>query len=239
MKRKPFIALMPLYDSAKNSYWMLPGYMKGIENAGGIPVMLPLTEDTDEISEICNKFDAFLFTGGQDVSPYIYGQKPAKQCGECCISRDVMEKQILKTVLETDKPVLGICRGIQFFNAVLGGTLYQDLKSEHPSPVTHCQKTPYDKPVHSVKIIKGTPLFDILQTENLLVNSYHHQAIKTLSPHLSAAAYSEDNLIEGVYIKNKSFALAVQWHPEFMYKTDKFAQKIFEAFVRSAAANIA
>ena len=98
MKRKPFIALMPLYDSAKNSYW--PGYMKGIERTGGIPVMLPLTENTDEISEICKKFDAFLFTGGQDASPYIYGQKPAKQCGECCISRDIMEKQILKTVLE-------------------------------------------------------------------------------------------------------------------------------------------
>ena len=79
--------------------------------------------------------DGFLFTGGQDVSPVLYGENSRQACGEVCEKRDAFERRLFTQALKQDKTMLGICRGIQFFNACLGGTLYQDLPTEHPSHV--------------------------------------------------------------------------------------------------------
>ena len=106
-----------------------------------------------------------------------------------------MEQALLHLALERDLPVLGICRGIQFLNAVLGGTLYQDLPTEHPSQTQHHMTPPYDRAVHTVTIQPGTPLAELLGTEHIGVNSYHHQAVKTLAPCLTEMAWSEDGLI--------------------------------------------
>lgn len=230
---KPIIGALPLVDSEKNCYWMLPGYMKGIELAGGIPVMLPLTSDKEIISQIVNDFDGFLFTGGHDVSPSVYGFEKSADCGECSDERDSMEKIIFELAFELNKSMFGICRGIQFFNAVMGGTLYQDLPSEYGSSVNHHQTPPYHIPVHTVDICPSSPLYLALKTDKLSVNSYHHQAIKDLSPELAAMAISEDGLIESVYSPNKRFVWAVQWHPEFSYEVDEASRKLFEMFVRS------
>lgn len=232
--KKPLIGLIPLYDEKKDSLWMLPGYMEGIIEAGGIPVMLPLTEDDSILSEITKQYDAFLLTGGHDISPALYHEAPIKECGTLCQKRDTMERKLLELALQEDKPVLGICRGIQFINAVLGGSLYQDLPAQHPSEVEHHQTPPYDIPIHTVEIIEQTPLHDLLGITELEVNSYHHQAIKDLSPRLTPMAYSTDHLVEAVYMKNKKFVWAVQWHPEFSYKTDENSRKIFRKFVSAA-----
>lgn len=233
---KPLIGVLPLWDSEKESYWMLPGYMHGIEAAGGVPVMLPLTTDTAILERFTAICAGFLFTGGQDVSPELYGDKKRFENIDCCAMRDEMEEKLLRSALAADKAVFGICRGIQFINAALGGTLFQDLPAEHPSELEHHQHPPYDRPVHKVKIIKGTPLFDLLKKEALQVNSYHHQAIKTLAPELKAMATAQDGICEGVYIENKKFVWAVQWHPEFSYKTDADSMALFKAFVNAAAA---
>ena len=142
-------------DKERNSYWMLPGYMNGIIQAGGVPVMLPLTDDSSLLEQLVHTLDGFLFTGGQDVSPSIYGKQPSPACGECCPERDDMEQTLFQLVFRYDKPMLGICRGIQFLNAALGGTLYQDLPSDHPSSVIHCQKPPYDIPSHEVELVSN------------------------------------------------------------------------------------
>ena len=131
--------------------------------------------------------------------------------------------------------MLGICRGIQFFNACLGGTLYQDLPTEHPSEVAHVMRPPYDQTVHSVALLPGTPLAALLGRAELGVNSYHHQAIKVLAPGLVEMARSEDGLVEAVYLPDKSFVWAVQWHPEFSFRTDENSRKIFSAFVAAAS----
>lgn len=234
---KPIIGIIPLVDSEKDSLWMLPGYMDGIKEAGGIPVMMPLTTDDNDICQMVEMFDGFLFTGGHDVSPKVYGEKALPTCGECCVPRDMMEDKLLLKVLEYDKPILGICRGIQFINAALGGTLYQDLPTEKPSELEHHQQPPYDIPVHSVDIVNETPLFDLLRKNVLQVNSYHHQAIKKLSPKLQAMAYSSDGLVEAIYMKDKTFVWAFQWHPEFAYKVDEDSKKIFESFVSATILN--
>lgn len=231
--KKAMIGVVPLVDIEKESYWMVPGYMKGIQEAGGLPVMLPLTAEQADIRQMGETMDGFLFTGGHDLSPELYGEKALPQCGERCPERDAMEKELLLTALELDKPILGICRGIQLINGVLGGTLYQDLPAQHPSPIQHHQAPPYDIPVHRVEIRGGTPLWDLLHKKELSVNSYHHQAIKELSSRLQVMAVSEDGLTEAVWMEGKRFVWAVQWHPEFSYRKDPDSRKIFEAFVKS------
>lgn len=228
---KPLIGILPLIDTEKDSYWMLPGYMLGIEYAGGIPVMLPLTTDKESLHQLAKTFDGFLFTGGHDISPSLYGAKKSPFCGECSRERDWMEQQLLEFILQLDKPILGICRGIQLLNVVLGGTLYQDLPTEHPSSIEHHQQPPYDIPVHTVKLEKNSPLYELLKKDDLSVNSYHHQAVKELSPKLKAMAYSPDGLIEAVWMPQTQFVWAVQWHPEFCYRTHHISQQIFEKFL--------
>lgn len=227
---KPIIGIVPLVDKQRESYWMLPGYMKGIERAGGIPVMLPLTQDEELIDLIAEHFDGFLFSGGQDINPKFY-QQINKKCGEICTSRDVMEKQLFQKVVEKDKPAYGICRGLQLFNACLGGSLFQDIPTELPSEVEHLQKPPYDQAAHSVEIERNTLLYEIVNKRQLFVNSYHHQGIKEISSSLKAMAVAPDGLVEAVYMPKRKFIMATQWHPEFSYMKDENSFKIFEALV--------
>ncbi|MCG7218050.1 gamma-glutamyl-gamma-aminobutyrate hydrolase family protein [Paenibacillus mucilaginosus] len=233
--KRPMIGVLPLYDKEKESYWMLPGYMKGIEAAGGIPVMLPLTADPEVITAMADTFDGFLFTGGHDVHPELYGERIEPVCGEPCTERDEMERVLFREVTAMDKPAFGICRGLQLFNVLLGGTLYQDIPTQFGSDiqVNHQQQPPYDQPVHRVYIEKGDPLHEMLQTDSMEVNSYHHQGIKQLSSQLVAAAKAEDGMIEAVRMPDKKFVLAVQWHPEFSYTSDPYNFRLFEEFVSS------
>jgi len=230
---RPTIGLIPLEDIQRESLWMVPGYMDGIMEAGGLPVMLPLTSDPALIHQIAESLDGFLLTGGQDVSPSIYGALTSEQCGEISPKRDAMELLLLKEVLMLGKPVFGICRGIQFLNAALGGTLYQDLPTEYPSDTVHVMKPPYHLPRHTVEVLHNTPLHDLLKLDTLPVNSYHHQAVKELSAQLQPMALSPDGLIEAVWMPEKPFVWAVQWHPEFSHRTDENSRKLFRAFVEA------
>ena len=111
--------------------------------------------------------------------------------------------------------------------------MYQDLPTQYESEIQHHQNPPYDIPVHKVKLKKDSPLYKCLETEFLDVNSYHHQAVKELAPDLKVMAVSEDGLIEAVYMPEFRFLWAVQWHPEFSYKTDDNSRKIFKTFVEA------
>lgn len=229
--KKPIIGVVPLVDEERESFWMLPGYFEGIEEAGGIPVMLPLTDDPEAVARLAETCDGVLLTGGHDVSPEVYGETPREVCGACCPARDRMERLLLAEALQRDLPVLGICRGIQFLNAALGGTLWQDLPVDYPSEVNHHQTGAYEAPIHTVRLLPGTPLADLLGKDVLPVNSYHHQAIHTLAPGLVAMATAPDGIVEAVYEPGKRFVWAVQWHPEFSWKVNEDSRKIFAAFV--------
>ncbi len=234
-QKRPVIGVVPLYDIQRDSLWMIPGYLDGIAAAGGIPVVLPLTEEEQVLRQLANDVDGFLMTGGQDVSPALYGEERLDSCGEDLPVRDGMESRIFQLCLERDVPVLGICRGIQLMNVLLGGTLYQDLPSQRPTQTEHHMSPPYDRPVHQVEICKGTPLFDLIQTERMDVNSYHHQAVRDKAPALQTMAVSEDGLIEAVCLPERPFVWAVQWHPELSWRTDEKSRRIFEAFVGRCA----
>ena len=229
--KRPRNGLVPLVDYQRESCWMLPGYMQGVEQAGGVPVMLPLTRDRGELERLAAACDGFLLTGGQDVAPALYGGADPGRCGELCPERDAMETALLALARAQDKPVLGICRGIQLFNAALGGTLWQDLPTQCPSEVDHHQSGNYASPIHTVALQPGTPLAELLGPAPLPVNSLHHQAVRTLAPALAPMAVAPDGIVEAVYEPGRTFVWAVQWHPEFSWQTDANSRAIFRAFV--------
>lgn len=226
---KPIIAVTPLYDTDKNSLWMLPDYLKLVEANGGIPVILPLTAQTEILDHFIQSCDGFLFTGGHDVDPSFYG-KTKDQTTISLIERDQMEGYCMKRLLTLDKPILAICRGLQLLNVVNGGTLYQDLPTERFSTINHQMKAPYDRKQHQVTIEKTSPLAAIYNKKTLNVNSRHHQAIQTLGDDLAIAATSEDGLIEGIYMPEKSFVVGLQWHPEAFRPATSENKKLMEAF---------
>jgi len=229
--KKPIIALMPLWDKKLNSYWMLPGYMDFIIKSGGVPVMLSFSDDEQSVKEIADRFDGFVFTGGDDIAPAYYGTEKIEQCGEECVMRDSLEFALFKEVIKTDKPILGICRGMQFLKVALGGTLYQDLPKQKPSDVCHKQSAPFDALTHSVSVEKDTLLHKITGTETLMVNTLHHQAADKIAPCLVPCAKADDGLVEAVYAPQKAFLLGVQWHPEMIFTHEENSIKIGKAFV--------
>ena len=229
--KKPLIALMPLWDEKMNSYWMLPGYMDLIIKSGGVPVMLSFSDDEQSVKEIADRFDGFVFTGGDDIDPAKYGEEKIPQCGQPCVHRDSLEFALFSEAVKTDKPILGICRGMQFLNAALGGTLYQDLPTQKPSEVCHKQPAPFDALTHSVTVEKGTLLYDIVGTEKLMVNTLHHQAVDKIAPCLVPCAKADDGIVEAVYDPEKAFLLGVQWHPEMIFGQEENSIKIGKAFV--------
>lgn len=227
---KPLIGLTPIDDTARESLWMLPGYMQGLEAVGGIGVMLPLTDDAAVLKELVAKMDGILLTGGNDVAPALYGEPKEPFCGENDPLRDRMETRLIELALQADKPVFGICRGLQILNAVLGGTLYQDLKTQTGTELCHSMDKPYDRTVHEVTILPDTPLAELYGPGPLAVNSRHHQGIKTLAPALRAQATAPDGLIESVYLPGYRFVQAVQWHPEHRWQAAE-SQSVLRAFV--------
>ena len=228
--KKPIIGVLPLFDLEKDSYWMLPAYFQGLINAGALPVMLPLEvgEDSERLVELC---DGVLFTGGHDVDPALYGEAVMECCSQLCPARDRLEPAVLRAAMKKNIPILGICRGLQLINAALGGTLWQDLPTQRPESRNHRMERPYDRAEHFVTL--SGPLAEAYGADSLGVNSCHHQGIKALAPGLEPMAVAEDGLIEAVWDPKQPFLWAVQWHPEFSWRTDPNSIKIFRAFVEA------
>jgi putative glutamine amidotransferase len=229
MNKSPIIGVTPLWDAERKSVWMLPDYLEGIKAAGGIPVVLPLEMSEEDASRIVETCDGFLFTGGQDVTPELYGMKDATGTIVPSPERDRLETLLLEKALQADKAILGICRGLQFINAFLGGTLWQDLPSQYPSDIIHRQGKPYGVPTHKVMLEGG--LKTLLGKDILEVNTLHHQAVKDLANDLTPMAVAPDGIIEAARMTSKRFVWAVQWHPEYMFKTDRDSLAIFLWFV--------
>jgi putative glutamine amidotransferase len=211
-------------------------YINAIHMAGAIPVNLPIINDEACIEVYMEILDGVLFTGGVDIAPYYYGENPINQLGKISSRRDEFELSLFKRAYEKNIPILGICKGIQLINVALGGNLYQDIPTQIPSSLGHGPSgIGVDELYHSVKIKRESKLYGIIGEEETLVNSFHHQSIKTLGGNLMASAFSEDGVIEAVESLDDKFLVGVQWHPECLVKRYPEFLTLFNGFVYAAA----
>lgn len=208
-------------------------YSDSIINSGGIPVILPITDNLEIIKEQVKYFDGLILSGGGDPDPNLYGEDCLQDLGNITPERDTFELAILEEFLKTKKPILGICRGLQLMNVFYKGTLYQDIKYINTN-IQHRQKWLADLPTHDINILeKDNILFEIFG-EKTRTNSFHHQMIKDLGNELTVIATANDGIIEAIQNKNHPFFYGVQWHPEMMASKGNLGMKrIFDKFVES------
>ena len=209
-------------------------YIKAVMEAGGIPVILPNLTDASLIPELVGGLDGVLLSGGGDVDPAVFGQRATGHLGTVTPRRDFFELELARYVLkETDKPVLGICRGIQVMNVALGGTLHIDL----PDAGKLCHSLnmyPRDSVPHDIRIAENTRMAEMMGSRDGHVNSFHHQAVDAVADGFVVSAWSvPDDVVEAMEIPGKRFAVGVQWHPEELTSRDE-ARKLFSAFVDAA-----
>lgn len=204
-------------------------YIESLARAGAGMRWVELSDPEQAVQDALT-CDGLLLPGGGDMDPKFYGQARIPACGEPNLLRDAAEPLLLRAFLAADKPVLGICRGIQVMNAVLGGDLYQDIK-----PFEHLPHNDHWAKVHTVTVRRGTLLSRILGQDTVLVNSQHHQAVDRVAPGFTLAALSEDSIVEAIEKPDAGFCLGVQWHPEWLSDADPAMQGLFDAFVNACS----
>ncbi|OGR12784.1 MAG: hypothetical protein A2277_01845 [Desulfobacterales bacterium RIFOXYA12_FULL_46_15] len=205
-------------------------YTTSLEKAGGQPLIFPLTLDETFLPVMADAVKGFLFIGGNDIDPGFYNEMPEKELGKVDKTLDMFQMAALKIAMAREKPVLGICRGIQIVNVALGGTLFQDIPSQFDPPVlNHMQDTISFETDHEVDIEPGSELHDLFGS-HIRVNSRHHQSIKTLGKDLIITARAPDGVIEAVRHKTLPMEL-VQWHPELMMQKNNDMLPLFKMFV--------
>ena len=222
---KPLIGITPPYDHYIGAYKLTPFYAKAIEKSGGIPIILPFCDNNETVNEYLKHLDGIVLSGGDNISPDLYGEKTDKKCGYIEHERDKYELMLCLNAVKLNKPILGICRGCQLLAVAFGGSLYQHIEN-------HIQTTDRHIASHSVKILPNTPLFNILKAKTIDVNSFHRQAVKS-SGKMKISAVTENNTVEAIFLPNQRFCLGVQWHPERMYSVSFHSKLLFDAFISS------
>ena len=223
-------------DGATVRFEVLSTFTRALELAGAAPIAIPLQLGEDTLSTIFARLDGLLIAGGPDVHPSEFGEAIEPFCGEIDRARDVAELQLLRWSLQQELPVLGICRGIQMLNVAAGGTLYQDIDAqvEHALKHQHVKGDPYNRLTHSVEIDPQSRLARALGTTRLDVNSLHHQSVKQVAPDFHIVARAPDGIVEGIERLNGSFAVGVQFHPEWLIDDDARMVQVFRDFVDAA-----
>lgn len=232
---RPVIGLTHSIQQDEKRLMMPMSYSNVVREAGGTPVLLPITRDEEVIASYAELVDGVLFSGGEDVDPAFYGEDQLWACGDVLPLRDAFEIKLARILLEKypEKPVLGICRGEQVLNVALGGALYQDLKSQLPGCIAHQQHqiAPYTS--HKVMINAGSKLHEIYGETQIMANSHHHQAVKDIAEGLAVTATATDGVIEGFEKPDHPYFVAVQWHPERLVEREENAnhKQLFKSFV--------
>jgi putative glutamine amidotransferase len=232
---RPAVGVTIGYDERRSGLHVLrQDYLRSVEAAGGLPMVLAPGRPED-VSDLLDRVDALILTGGGDVDPALYGQDPHPKLGRVIRERDDFELALCREVLRRDLPLLAICRGHQVLNVATGGTLIQDIPSEVTGGLDHDPRGERWERAHDVRICKGTRLREILGRETISVNSFHHQAVAQLGQGLLVSARtSDESIVEGIEAPGRRLVLGVQWHPEAFWDRDDGFQALFEALVRTA-----
>jgi putative glutamine amidotransferase len=223
------------------AYFLFNGnYPAALAASGALPVVMPLGLPDDALADLFHRLDGLCLAGGVDVDPAHYGEVRHPALGKIDALRDATELKLARWALAADLPLFGVCRGIQLLNVAAGGSLYQDLAAQAPTSRKHDYTTaesPWERPVHAVCVAEGSRLAGILETGEVMTNSFHHQAVKDVAGEFVPVAWASDGVVEGIEASGHRFAMGVQWHPEGMFTTDPLARKLFAAFVAACKGN--
>ncbi len=233
VKRRPLIGISTDVNPKRTA--VNTAYVQSVILSGGIPYMIPVTDNVEVLRQIVSQLDGIVLTGGEDIQPDYYGDTPDEKLEEVSPARDTFDLMVLKMATDRNIPILGICRGLQLMNVAFGGTLYQDLPTQHPSAINHRQKESGTIPTHPVSIIKGSKLAEITGQEMLQVNTFHHQAIRKLAPGFKVTAWAPDSVVEAIEAYPVRQILGVQFHPEiFTAAGDTTMRKLFKFLINKA-----
>ncbi|HID56119.1 TPA: gamma-glutamyl-gamma-aminobutyrate hydrolase family protein [Candidatus Poribacteria bacterium] len=208
-------------------------YINAIEQAGGLPIVIPVFEEMALAETYIGMIDGLLLSGGGDISPHLFGEEPHQKLGAVDLERDLVEMELTKLALERDLPIFAICRGIQVLNVAAGGTLYQDLSQHSGEVLKHRQRAAGWYGSHTIKVAEGSLLYKIVGKSTIYVNSYHHQAVKMPAEGFVVSATSLDGIVEAIESPQHRFVIGVQFHPEMMWRRHPEAAALFRSFVEA------
>lgn len=203
-------------------------YVSAIQKSGGIAQLIPISPPED-IPQLVELYDGLLLSGGGGLHPHIAKMKSLPGLRKQNPIRYQFEALLISAALERKIPILGVCRGHQMINEVLGGTI-QNLEGKE-----HLQSSSGNQPHHEMSIVHHSLLFECCQAEVQKVNSFHRQVVSKVGKGLQATAYSSDGFIECIEGEGETFLLGVQFHPEYMLDMDEGMANIYRKFVSEAA----
>lgn len=229
-------SLSPIYGNNQS-------YVRAVQRAGGVPLLIPPRQDADALEAVCACLDGLLLSGGGDIDPARFGEERIAACQEPEPERDELELALAAWALDASVPILGICRGMQLLNVACGGTLYQDLATQQPEAARHDHAASgrvYR--AHGISLQKESRLSEILGAAPYEVNSLHHQSVARPGARVEIVGWSPDGVAEAMEVDGHPFALAVQFHPEELEgdpeHPDEPSRALFRAFVEACRARM-
>ena len=233
VSNKPLIGISLGWSETKNS--VNNTYVNSVLMNGGVPYLIPVTDNVEVLRQIVAQLDGIIFTGGEDFAPAYFGEEEHEHLGEVNVTRDTYDLTLFKLASDRNIPTLGICRGLQLINVGMGGTLYQDLPSEKPSDINHRQSEAGTVATHSVSVVEGSLVHQILGQKEVQVNTFHHQAIEKLAPGLKIVGWANDSVPEMIEAYPHRQIIGTQFHPEiFTNAGDELMGKLFKFLIGKA-----
>lgn len=233
---KPVVAIASNFEIINNveKITLNKEYSHAIELAGGIPLIISMTDDKTDIEKMLNLCSGLLMPGGSDISPLLFGKEPVPGMGNAKPNLDRFQITATKIALKRKMPFLGICRGCQVLNVALGGDIIQNIEVRENS-VKHQQEARRRYPTHTVDA-EPESIIGRLMGNSFCVNSFHHQAIGTPGDGIRITARAKDCIIEAIELDDNPFALGVQWHPEALTEGENTLMfPLFRAFIESCS----
>jgi putative glutamine amidotransferase len=239
--QRPTIGLSCYWREATFGAWTLDaalvgqGYVEGVRLAGGRALVLPPDPAwAEDPADAIDRVDGLLLAGGDDIDPSVWGESQRHPAtAPPAPRRDLVEPALLRCAIEQEKPVLGICRGMQMLNVALGGTLDQHMADSMDQRPHREDDSTFGR--HRLVVEPGTRVAEMSGTDGLIY-SHHHQQVDRLAPGLVVSARAEDGVVEGIELEGEAFCVGVLWHPDAAH--DGSGQGAFAALVEAARADV-